>query len=375
MAKIILERAKSRAAAASGLLVAVPAAAVGCAPGESTNPDQESVSEADLELSAGSATLGLNYQFGQPYEFLLNVEQSATDEFLRNGESLRVQIPAWLLWQELYPQTPVPNDAMRLKEMTGTVQIVFYDKILAAGTISLPLTQISGADPYDIEIATNSFIVPSKIDSLGFTINIKDKLIANASAVIASNTISPTYVFGGELPQKTLLFDSAQGVFKQRILEGANMVAGSKSLLSYSDWRADTLVDKSTIDRQIGIAQTASRFGWTQIPIYGPIVHEVSYGVYFNDSIGFRPEAPLPSTAASKLLPPGRTAFETWLQIPSKATKMSLYFHVKSYLIADYSGYTNVVQKWYADNQQILVRDKYDNPFGPFTNYDFALQN
>jgi hypothetical protein len=54
---------------------------------------------------------------------------------------------------------------------------------------------------------------------------------------------------------------------------------------------------------------------------------------------------------------------------------MSLYTHVKTFLVADYTPYSNITQKWYQDNEKVLKKDLYDNPFGAFSNYDYTLQN
>jgi hypothetical protein len=373
MIKVIVRRAKGAISAASTLLVA--AGGAGCDAEPIDEPMTEPVTESEVELGVGSAVLALDYQFGPPYEFSVNVTQSTTDEFVRATESLQIEIPAWLLWQELYPQDPVPNDASRLKQLKGSVAVHLYDKALKVGVLTLPIASFTGTDPYDVDARTGSFTVPSKIDALAFEVTIGDNANAGATAILPAASIRTLPVFGGELPNKTLFFDTVNTARRQRIVEGNNLVAGSNFLLSYSDWRADVLADKVSIDQQIGVATVASRFGFVQTPIYGKIVHEVSYGIYFNDLLGWRPEAPLPATQGSRLLPPGRTAFEVTLKAPAKATKMSLYTHVKTFLIADYTPYSNITQKWYQDNEKVLKKDLYDNPFGAFSNYDYTLQN
>ena len=80
--------------------------------------------------------------------------------------------------------------------------------------------------------------------------------------------------------------------------------------IAFTDWRADVVVDKSLIDTQIGMALSGTRFGWITVPIYGKIVHEVSYGVYFDDGLGWRPEAMLSPNADSRYLGAGRTVYE-----------------------------------------------------------------
>jgi hypothetical protein len=373
MVKVIVRRAKAAVSAASTLLVA--AGGAGCDAEPVTESVTEPVTEAEAELGVGSAVLALDYHYGSPFEFGFNVTQSTTDEFVRATESLQIEIPAWLLWQELYPQDAVPNDASRLKQLNGSVAVHLYDKSLKVATLVLPITGFTGADPYDVDAHTGSFNVPSKIDAIAFEVTIGDNVAPGVTGVLPASTIRAVPVFGGELPNKTLFFDTVNVNRRQRIIEGNNLVAGASFLLSYSDWRADVLADKSSIDLQIGVANVASRFGFVQAPIYGKIMHEVAYGVNFNDAIGWRPEASLNANSSSNLLGPGRTAFEATLKVPAKATRMSVYIHVKTYLVADYTPYSNITQKWYQDNEHVLKKDVYDNPFGAFTNYDYAIQN
>ncbi|NUQ73740.1 MAG: hypothetical protein HUU21_09310 [Polyangiaceae bacterium] len=372
MIKVIVRRAKGAVSAASTLLVA--AGGAGCVAEPVDEPMTEPVAESEDELSAGSAVLVLGFQYAPPIEFVLDVTQSTTDEFIRATESLQIELPAWMLWQELYPQDPVPNDANRLKQLTGSVKVHLFDKAQKVGVLTLPIVSFTGAMASEVVARTGSFNVPSKIDALSFELILGDDANPGVMGSIPGTAIRTLPVFGGELPNKTLFFDTS-GARRQRIIEGNNLVAGANFLVSYSDWRADMIANKASIDTQIGVAEVASRFGFIQTPIYGKIIHEVSYGIYFNDFIGWRPEATLTANPSSRLLPLGRTAFEATLKAPAKATKMSIYVHVKTFLVADYTPYSNITQKWYQDNEKLLKNDQYDNPFGAFTNYDYTLQN
>lgn len=373
MVKVIVRKAPTGVAAVSTLLVAAGSGNLGCAVDAET-PVDESVAEGNLELGAGSAVLELGYTFGQSSEFGLSVLQSTTDEFIRVGEEVTLSIPAWMLWQELYPQSPLPDTA-RLKQLTATLSVRFYDKAFIAGSFTKSIATWSGADPNDLDALAEPFVVPAKTDSIRMLITIKDAMDPSVMAELPVSQISPVAVFGGELPKKTLLFDNVGAQYRQRIIEGDNLVAGSSALIAVSDWRADAIANKGSLDAQIGTAQSATRFGVMTVPIYGKLVHEVSYAVSFNDGLGWRPEAPLTPTALSRLLGPGRTSFEANLALPAKASRMSLYTHVKTFLVADYTSFPNVVDKWYSDNEKVLKADQYDNPFGPFTNYDYNLQN
>jgi hypothetical protein len=181
-------------------------------------------------------------------------------------------------------------------------------------------------------------------------------------------------VFGGEMPNKTVLFDTALA-FRERVIEGDEPVAGASILFAYSDWRADTLVDSSSIDRQIGTQLTSGRFGQMIVPVYGTIEHDVGFAVYFDDGQDWRPETLLTANKNSRVFDAGRTSFETNVAIPAKAERMALYIHVNTYLVANYPAVPNVT-KWYADGERVLKAEKYDNPGGqPFVDYQYGVDN
>jgi hypothetical protein len=134
-------------------------------------------------------------------------------------------------------------------------------------------------------------------------------------------------------------------------------------------------VDAAKIDRQIGTQIQNGRFGQITAPIYGMLEHMVRLGVSFDDGQGFLAEQNLPANKGSRFLDAGRTSFEQKIEIPAKATRMELYVHVETYLVANYPAGANVT-KWYGDGEKVLKADKYDNPDGqPFANYEFSVEN
>ena len=62
------------------------------------------------------------------------------------------------------------------------------------------------------------------------------------------------------------------------------------------------------------------------------------------------------------------------LALPVGSQKLEFYFHVKTYLVADYSKFTNVGWRKYEQAQRILVRETWDNDHGAGTNYTFATE-
>jgi hypothetical protein len=182
-------------------------------------------------------------------------------------------------------------------------------------------------------------------------------------------------VFGGELPRKHVLFDNSGSTLRQRVVEGGGLVPNATVVVTYTDWRADEIVNKTAIDRQIGTAQSYSRFGLITVPIYGQIEYVVTAG--YDPGWGFS-TASLPATQTSRVInQTGRTAYESTLYVPNDgATDLQMYFHVQAYLVADYSSYgSSVLTRKYNQGDRILVRDAYDNKDGQaFSNYDVPVE-
>jgi hypothetical protein len=318
---------------------------------------------------APSEPARLELQASGPGQLSFQIISSPTDEFVRVGEALSLALPALLLWETLYPSTPTPDDA-RLEQLTATVEIHFHHNASKIGSQQLAAKSFTSS-LYGLYGNTSQFFIPSRTDTLSFAITIEDARNATAVVKLQEDQVAPINVFGGDLPNKTLLFDNLLGgVLRHRVIEGGSLSAGAKVLFGYTDWRADQIVDKTNINTQIGLSR---RSGSADSPVVGTLVHEVSYGVQFNDTESWRPEAPFTPNTTS-LLGANRTDFEVTLTIPSGVTEMQVYAHVKTYLIADYEGHPDVTVKSYTDHEKVLVRDKYDTPHGPHTNYTFPIQ-
>jgi hypothetical protein len=369
MIKVRVRLSGTGVAAASGL-VALAGAPLGCAM-EPVEPGDEPTAEAEDALSPGSGTLSLD---GFPGSYSLTLTTSTTDEFLRAGETLKIEMPVWLLWDKLNPGLQLPTDLARLAAISAKVTVRARDKTTTIATLTAPTASHVGQDPYSFEAVTKAFIVPTKADWIGFEVLVTDA-VTGSTAQIPLAEMPTLAIFGGELPSKSLFMDQVQSTKRQRIIEGDDPIAGAELVLAYTDWRADVVVDKSQIDTQIGKAMAGTRFGWVEIPIYGKIVHEVSYGVYFDDGGGWRSEVALTPNTNSRYLGPSRTAYEGKVAVPAKARRMALYAHVKTYLLADYTPYSNISQQWYAPGSLTEKADRYDNPNGSFTNYTFSVAN
>jgi hypothetical protein len=175
------------------------------------------------------------------------------------------------------------------------------------------------------------------------------------------------------------------------VLDGGNLVGSGVLTIAYTHFRADAVATVQSIayqDTIIGKARNYGRFGPVITDIVGKVVHEISAGVQFDDGAGWHPETVMLANARSRerteVYPTttslswggvygSQTTYELATRVPDAATRASVYFHVKTYLVADYSGFMEVTEKKYTDGQRILLRESYDNPSGSGTNYDFAV--
>jgi hypothetical protein len=334
---------------------------LGCA--APTAPESDAESAAAALTNAGTGTLDLQATYGTP-AFLFQATNS-TDEFVRTGEKMTIGLPAVTLWERLHPTDPLP-DVARLQQLTASVKVSHLHAGAAYKTSTVVTSSWSGTDqPWALTAHSGAFTVGAKADTLSFDVAITDKGAPGVTAHIAASDLLAVPVFGGELPKKHAIFDTLYAASRQRVVEGGSPVAGADVVLTYTDWRGATLVDEASIDREIGTVTAYGRFGPYTMPIYGDLAYDVSFGVDFGDGVGFHPEAPLPATPTSRLLPPfGRTGYEAPISVPATATKVDLYLHVKATLIVDYTKYQNVTERRYAQGDRILMREKWDNAGG-----------
>jgi hypothetical protein len=323
----------------------------------------------------GTGVFELGWAYGTPtgYSFTAN---NSTDEYVRAQEKMTFSIPAYFLWSQLHPTEAMPTDLQRLTQLSAKVTISYYKQGASYSQTSVTTLSWQGDQAYSLTAGTGSFLVHRRAESMRFALEITDKGVSPpAKMTLDESSFFAVPVIGGTLPQKTLLFDSQGPTLRSRILEGGSPVRGAELAIGYTDWRAATLVDASTIDRQIGTATSFGRFGAVEIPIYGELQYEISCGAAVDGA--WQDEAPLAANAASRLMPPlGRIAYEGGVAIPKRAQSVALYFHVKAFLKVDYSRYPNVRSRRYEDGARFLVREKWDNENGVSNdNYDFTLES
>jgi hypothetical protein len=357
-------------------------AAAGCATtvSDDTGAPREvqigSASGAYSVQNPGSALLTFNGTYGG-YEFELSVSTSSTDEFIRSGESLTINFPAYYIWQALHPDNYEEPDLARVQQTSAKVQVFYFKDGEPVGSATVTAGNWSGDAYWILYAATEAFVVPAGVDQVKFAVQYIDAGDTSAvPAPIDASRVRPLTVFGGDLPDKSLLFDAQNGELRQRMIEGGGPVTGADLVLGYTDWRADTVVDAMKLDRQIGTYKASTRFGLQIQPIYGQVVHEVSVGVFFDDGQGWRAEAPMTPNGASQFVQQQswRTIFESKVAIPNNATQMKIYYHVKTYLVANYNVYGEITWKKYGDGEKILLAERWDNPSGPSSNYDVGVE-
>ncbi|MET0591957.1 MAG: hypothetical protein ABW133_04610 [Polyangiaceae bacterium] len=318
--------------------------------------------------------LDFNYQPGTPLN-LGFVPYSSPDEFIRTGEQLDIRVAISTLWYRLHPSEPFPSEITRAQSLRAEYRVIFQNKGVTVRELRLASGAWTGSDVWSLSATTPSFLVPSTgVDEIAFEVTISDAADEGHTVNFAADDFPSVQVFGAELPLKHLLFDSLGTSLRNRIIERGDLFRNNVFALSYTDWRANTLIDSASVDREIGRAIGFGRFGQYEMPIYGEIVYEISCGVGRDGN--FAGEQPLVANTNSRVLPygQGRTAYEA--NIYAYGNAVNLYFHVRPYLYADYSKYTNVTSKRYSDYQRIFLQDRerWDNENGQaFDNYDFNL--
>lgn len=369
----VLRSVQAGLAGMSGL-VALSSGVTACAVEPANEESVESDESALTVSNPGTGVFELAWDYTTPIGFAFAAKNS-TDEYVRTGEKMTFAIPAHFLWQRLYPNEAVPDDVARLKKLSAKVKVVFV-KAGGATTSTTVSTNgsFSGSQTYDLTALTTQLSVNKKAQSIRFELTITDAADATKKATVAAGDLNEVPVIGGSLPNKTALFDNNGSALRQRILEGGKPVAGANLALGYTDWRAATLVDSSSIDRTIGNATSFGRFGSFQMAIMGDLEYEISYAAAVDGA--WQAEQALTANAKSPLLASfGRTAYEGVLAVPTGAKKLELYFHVKTYLVVNYDKFSNVGWRKYENGARILVREKWDNENGAYAdNYDFTTE-
>jgi hypothetical protein len=355
-------------------VVALTGSVSGCAVQQGGHEDVEVGEDAFSVADPGRGVFKMGWAYGSATGFGFQLTDSTTDEYVRVGESMSFCIPGNYLWDRLHPTEALPGDVERVRQLQATVKAVYLRNGSPIGTSTVVTDAWTGDQPWNMSATTPSFTVHRRADAIRFEVVIADAVDAAAQAVIGQAELPEVYVLGADVPNKTVLFDNFGSEMRHRVLEGGLPVRGAELAIAYTDWRAQKLVDASSIDRQIGTQTSFSRFGAIEVPVFGDVEYEISYGVGLDDA--WQQEQALTANASSRLLPTrSRTAWEGTLSVPTGTQGLHLYFHVKAFLKADYSKVSNVKWKKFADGERILVRERWDNEnAAPGDNWDLATE-
>jgi hypothetical protein len=373
MVRITIRHVRAGVATASSVAL-VGNAGLGCALTQAEQAERvESNASSATAVDPGTGVFDLQptYAGATGPTFLFNTT-GTTDEFVRVGESITLTAPAWVLSQLVETSGVTPDVAM-----AEAYRITFHVELRHAGAVverkDVRVTSFTGQDFYSLVAHSQSFVIPARTDAIAIGLTVIDPSQNDKKAEVTLPEVREVPVFGGEGKRKHLVFDNSYGTLRERVVEGGNPKAGADAVVTYTDWRADTLVDKGSIDREIGTATGYTRFGSYDMPIFGDVVYEIAYGAAFDDV--WAQEQVLAATTTSRVLPlAGRTAYEADLALLPSARKMDLYFHVKAILVVDYARWGNVTSRRYGQGDRIVVRERWDNLHGQAgQNYDFPV--
>ena len=354
-------------------LVGAALAQAACAPANHAQDGFEteisSQSAAYSVPSPGEATLRLDYPSYGPSgtpskQFVVN--GGTSDEFIRVGEKLTLEVPGWAIMPLVQDDAgSVTTD--NLSSCSARLVITWLRGAATVSTQTVKVTSWKSDATYGWPDArTDAFVVPKGVT--GF------RAVLEATSADGKKTgrdpLAETPVFGGELPNKHVFFDLDATGPRSRVLEKGAPIAGSELVVAYAEPRAERLVDTGTVERRIGRVKTYNpRFGTYESDVFGELVHVIAVGYDFGK--GFEEQTLVASPTS--YLRYGKSQ-ETRLHVPEGATRASLYFHVKTYLVAKYPTYGEVTERKYAEGEWILVREKWDNPSGAGTNFALGTE-
>lgn len=354
-------------------LTGVGAGALACA--VPTEQAASSSSAADTLTAAGTGVITLGNVS------LSYASTSDGDEFIRVGETLSLVAP----WNDMYwyagsavnggeygtpPGQGAPPPGYTVN---ATISFLGPDGSLASTQV-LPLTFDANGNG-----TSDSFTVPSAPHfTVAFTIYDPSNNAYQVTDV--ENTNFP--VFGAYLPNKEVLFDNdGSGATRERVIEGGSLVAGANVTLSYTDWRADRMVNKDSLNLTIGQGESYSRFGNMLVNIQGVLSYNIQ-AVYSTDGGNtWSNPVTLNANADSDALndAPGRTAYETTLTLPNGASDFRVAFQIQAILTAN-PNY-QYVNNWYDSpngapyqlGAQYTLADVWDNDGAADGYYDFSV--
>jgi hypothetical protein len=210
--------------------------------------------------------------------------------------------------------------------------------------------------------------VPAGATGVGFHMSVGDgKTSADQDS---QNNIS---VIPTDATHRHLLFDNDdRDKLRDRLIDGKAVLAGGTNTLTYSKIRQGIVSNESSIDTVIG---TTTDENGKPLNVLGTLETEVTYGL--GTGATFDPEKPLAPQASSPFFPSVEgpvVGYQADLDVPKGTTKIALFFHTKTFLKVHFPDGVTLVTKKFNEGDRILMREAFDNPNGPNTNYEFGAK-
>lgn len=356
MAKVRIIRQVGGLAGTAAALAAVGGIPLGCA-AEQVD-EAGTADQAASRVAPGSGSIVLH---GYGFDYAASAGQ---DEFIRTGEKM----VATLEFHELlYLFEQSQRDALQADPslLTATLRVSYGD--VNGATQPAQEFPVTWTPERGMIIGRSAeFTIPGAAPFLevDFLVTAQGASFSLAGRLGARNRFP---VFGAYLPNKAALFDTDNGGFRGRIVEGGDIVRASNPLISYTDWRADTVVDKTNLDRRYGRRRNYSRFGEYIVDAVGDLSYEVSAAVSVDGGATWgglnlnRAQWPAVLQGQSD---GRRVSYESTLWVPGSSQEVQLAFHVRAFLQVPSYSPGEVMDARYSPGSRILLADKWDNNGG-----------
>jgi hypothetical protein len=350
---------------------------VGCA---ASHADGVSTgAQAETGITAGAGTLTMHsYDLGY-------ASSTGGDEFLRVGERLTAAIAFSEAVEMLYVGDAGDEDAIaainrdpsKLKLSLKVLATKFDDT--KVDLPAMPMTFAPG--PGGVVAATSpEFSIPAgmKRIAVDFFAEYPQNGAPMKRMLLQTHGVKNDFpVFGAYAPNKLALFDTMGSDKRTRIVEGGGVVAGANLTVAITDWRLDTVVDKTSLDLRYGKQESYSRFGTGIVDAIGNLTYAVSAVISTDGGNTFSPLA-LDQVQNADVLGPNlygwRAAYEKLVQIPANAgPNVQIAFHVQAFLDVPSYYPGQIMDAKYSPGQRVLLKDIWDNNGG--ANYSLAVSS
>jgi hypothetical protein len=352
----------------AGAAFALVPVASGCA----AHPQQPATTGSD---QAQANTVGTAHQGSivlHDWSFI----HSGDDEFVRTGDSITGLVD----FLNVVDLLPGGRDTYQNKPDTVklTMKATFYgpDGHEASSTTSAVTW---GMESGSMTGRADAFTVPggAPFMDLDYTVEATDASFPPFSLAGRLQTKNRFAVFGAYLPNKLALFDNdGSGAPRTRVVEGGDLVRGTNPTLSYTDWRADRVVNRSQLDTTYGQRYSGNRFGPSIVDAQGDVEYEISIAYSTDGGQSFHG-----LSLVRNVMPPvlqsqddlRRAAYEGQLPLPADARDVQLAFHVQAFLVVPNYYPGEVMNPKYGPGARVPLADQWDNNGG--SNYRFELEN